>query len=196
MKRSYWRKIIMIGIVSITIYGLSSIVFSNSILVAEPGAKTAKSIYDITLQTVDGNKISLGEYRGKKLLIVNVASHCGYTSQYSRLEELYRNNKDKVVIIAVPCNDFGRQEPGSEKEIKEFCDLNFGITFPIISKSNIKTNPKSELYSWLSNPNLNGWNEELPSWNFCKYLINEKGELTHFFRSNISPTSKQIKSLL
>lgn len=186
----------MIGIVSITIYGLSSIIFSNSILVAEPGAKTAKSIYDITLQTVDGNKISLGEYRGKKLLIVNVASHCGYTSQYSRLEELYRNNKDKVVIIAVPCNDFGRQEPGSEKEIKEFCDLNFGITFPIISKSNIKTNPKSELYSWLSNPNLNGWNEELPSWNFCKYLINEKGELTHFFRSNISPTSKQIKSLL
>ena len=136
------------------------------------------------------------KYKGKKILIVNVASKCGYTGQYADLQDLYEKKGDKIEIIAIPCNDFGRQEPGSAEEIKSFCNVNYGVTFPLASKQKIKSKPISNLYEWLSNPELNGWNSALPSWNFCKYIIDEEGELIHFFRSGVNPNDTEILELL
>tara|TARA_B100001250_G_scaffold413119_1_gene446215 strand:+ start:2637 stop:3116 length:480 start_codon:yes stop_codon:yes gene_type:complete len=155
-----------------------------------------KPIYDINIKDINGEIMSMKRYEGKKILIVNVASKCGYTSQYSDLQKLYNHNSDKIEVLAIPCNDFGRQEPGTNFEIDEFCKINYGVTFSIAAKGNIKRSPKHVIYEWLSNPSKNGWNSELPSWNFGKYLIDEKGNLLEYFPSNISPTSSDIISKL
>ena len=192
------RIFIIIMLASITTFfsGFMSLVFSKSSLVAAPGTKAMKSVYDLNLTLNNGEIISLENFKGKKILFVNVASKCGYTSQYSKLQELYELNSERLEIIAIPCNDFGKQEPGNAEEIKEFCSLNYGITFTIAAKQNIKSLPKSELYDWLSEPSQNGWNSELPSWNFCKYLLDENGELTYYFKSNVSPLGEKISSVI
>tara|TARA_Y100000591_G_scaffold307639_1_gene307196 strand:+ start:883 stop:1476 length:594 start_codon:yes stop_codon:yes gene_type:complete len=158
--------------------------------------KKMNNFYDITIKNINGNNIDLSKLEGKHILVVNVASRCGYTSQYEGLQKLYEDNKDQIEIIGVPCNDFGRQEPGTASEIKEFCSINYGVEFTLTEKQSTKGKSKSKLYHWLSNPDLNGWNSELPSWNFCKYIINNNGELTHFFPSNIKPNSSSIKDAL
>ena len=158
--------------------------------------KKMNNFYDITIKNINGNNIDLSKLEGKHILVVNVASRCGYTSQYEGLQKLYEDNKDQIEIIGVPCNDFGRQEPGTASEIKEFCSINYGVEFTLTEKQSTKGKSKSKLYHWLSNPDLNGWNSELPSWNFCKYIINNNGELTHFFPSNIKPNSSSVKDAL
>ena len=167
----------------------------NNILNAGGYNNSMKSFYDLQLNDINGNKIDLVSLKGKKVLIVNVASKCGYTSQYSDLQDLYENHSDKLEIIGIPCNDFGRQEPGSASEIKNFCKINYGVTFTLAEKQKIKSKPVSGVYEWLSNPDLNGWNSSLPSWNFCKYMIDESGELTHFFKSGVNPNDKEILDL-
>ena len=174
--------------------GAVSLLFSKSTIVAEPGKISQVSFYDIELELNNGEIFSLSGLKGKKIMIVNVASKCGFTSQYSKLQELYKKMNGELEIIAIPCNDFGRQEPGSAEQIKTFCDLNYNVTFPIAAKQSTRTG--SQLYDWLSEPTKNGWNDKLPSWNFCKYLIDEKGELTHFFKSSVSPSGKEILSAL
>jgi|TARA_B110000438_G_scaffold12159_1_gene11884 glutathione peroxidase len=197
LTNNIWIKTsLLLSVTVLTSFFLFLMFFFNSSLSASPENQSISSIYDIKLESISGVDLDLETYRGKKILIVNVASNCGFTSQYKALQDLYDQYGDKIEVIAIPCNDFGGQEPGSSKEIIEFCSLNYSTTFPFIAKSNIKSTPQHPLYTWLSDPSLNGWNKKLPSWNFCKYLINEKGELTHFFRSNISPTSKKITSLL
>lgn len=186
----------MIASISTVATGVFSILFSKSTLAAKPGKTSNSSIYEIDLKLNNGEFISLSKFKGKKLMFVNVASRCGYTSQYKKLQQLYEEKNDVLEIIAIPCNDFGRQEPGSAKTIKEFCELNYSITFTIADKQQIKSNTTSQLYKWLSDPDLNGWNDRLPSWNFCKYLINENGELTHFFKSNVNPVGKTILPLI
>ena len=193
---SLLKNSILLSASAITGCALFLMFFFNSALSASPNAQSTSSIYDIKLESISGTDFDLKMYKGKKILIVNVASNCGFTSQYKALQELYNEYGQKVEILAVPCNDFGGQEPGNSKDIVEFCDLNYRTTFPFVVKSNIKSSPQHPLYKWLSDPSLNGWNKKLPSWNFCKYLIDEEGELTHFFRSNVSPTSKKIISLL
>ena len=167
----------------------------NNILNAGGYNNSMKSFYDLQLNDINGNKIDLVSLKGKKVLIVNVASKCGYTSQYSDLQDLYENHSDKLEIIGIPCNDFGRQEPGSASEIKNFCKMNYGVTFTLAEKQKIKSKPVSGVYEWLSNPDLNGWNSSLPSWNFCKYMIDESGKLTHFFKSGVNPNDKEILDL-
>ena len=158
--------------------------------------KPHSSVYDIILKDINGNELNFKKYRGKKILIVNVASKCGYTKQYKELQELYDSYSEKIVVIAVPCNDFASQEPGSSSEILKFCKMNYNVTFPILEKANIKINPKNPLYDWLTDKTKNGWNSSPPSWNFCKYLIDEKGHLIRFFRSAVSPLSSDILSLV
>ena len=170
--------------------------FSKDSVNASSKLPSKKSFYDIDLNDINGNPIDLKSYEGKKIMLVNVASRCGYTSQYTDLQSLYSRQSDKIEIIGIPCNDFGRQEPGNPKEIKNFCSTNYGVTFTIAEKSKIKSNPTSEIYEWLSSPELNGWNSTLPSWNFCKYIIDEKGNLIKFFKSGVNPTSSDILSLL
>lgn len=151
------------------------------------------TIYDINLKTIDGKPASLAKYKGKKIVILNVASECGYTPQYGDWEKFYEANSDKFVVLGFPANNFGGQEPGSNTEIATFCTKNYGVTFPIFEKISVKGGDKAPLYKWLTTKALNGWNEKEPTWNFCKYLVNEKGELTNFFASDIKPNSAEFK---
>ena len=175
--------------------GMMTLTFLNSRLKAGDPSNNMKSFYDLKLNDINGDKIDLQSFKGKKVLLVNVASKCGYTGQYADLQVLYETHGDNLEIIGIPCNDFGRQEPGSANEIQKFCKLNYGVTFTLAEKQKIKSEPMSGIYQWLSDPNLNGWNSSLPSWNFCKYVINESGELTHFFKSRVDPNGKEIRDL-
>ena len=178
-----------------TILIIVTIISSNNTINAGGYNNSMKSFYDLQLNDINGKKIDLLSLKGKKILLVNVASKCGYTDQYSDLQELYETHSDKLEIIGIPCNDFGRQEPGSASEIINFCKINYGVTFTIAEKQKIKSKPVSQTYEWLSNPDLNGWNSSLPSWNFCKYMIDESGKLTHFFKSGVNPNGKEILDL-
>ena len=151
-----------------------------------------KSFYDFSVKMLDGQDLSMAQFKGKKVVVMNVASACGYTPQYADWEKFYEANKDKVVVVGVPCNQFGGQESGSHEEIKAFCQKNYGVTFTMLEKMDVKGSSKSPLFTWLTNKAENGWNEKEPSWNFCKYLINEKGELMDFYASGIKPDNEEF----
>lgn len=156
----------------------------------------SKSIYEIPITTLEGKETTLAAYKGKKILIVNTASECGYTPQYTDLQKLHETYGNKVVVLGFPCNDFGAQEPGTEKEIGAFCQKNYGVTFPLFSKLHTIGEKQHPLYKWLSTKELNGWNNVAPNWNFCKYLIGEDGKLLKFFPSKVKPLDKEILELL
>jgi len=156
----------------------------------------AKSIYDFTLKTLEGEEISLSKFRGKKMLLVNVASECGYTPQYENLEKLHKQYGSKVVVIGFPANNFGGQEPGDATQIREFCSKNYGVTFLMMQKISVKGEDQHPLYKWLGNKEENGSCDQSPKWNFCKYLIDEKGNIVKFFGSKVDPLSEEITSLL
>lgn len=152
----------------------------------------SSTAYDFSLTSVDGNEINLEAYKGKKILLVNVASKCGYTSQYEGLQKLFVQNKENLVIIGLPCNQFMRQEPGTNEEIKLFCTKNYGVTFPITEKINVKGDEIHPLYNWLTRKELNGLEESKVKWNFQKYLIDEEGKLISVFGSKVKPLSPEI----
>ncbi len=154
------------------------------------------SVYSIPLKDINGNTADLSEYRGKFMLIVNVASECGFTPQYNDLQKLYEKYDDKLVVLAFPSNDFGGQEPGSNAEIQNFCSANYHITFPLFEKIEIKGTNQHALYKWLSNELQNGWNNQLPKWNFCKYLIDGNGNLLNYFSQQVTPFDEEIISKL
>jgi len=148
-----------------------------------------------TLSSVlnNGQSFSFDQLKGKKILIVNTASDCGFTDQYANLQKLSERFAGKLVILGFPANDFKQQEKGTDEEIAKFCKLNFGVTFPLMKKSIvIKGSGQNEVYQWLTDPAKNGWNSEAPSWNFSKYLINENGTLTNYFGPSIAPNSEEI----
>lgn len=140
----------------------------------------------------NGNKIGFDQYAGKHILIVNLASNCGYTNQYSELEALYQAHKNDLVVLGFPSNDFGGQEPGSDEDIAEFCRVNYGVQFPVFKKDSVDGSRMQPVYQWLTDPEKNGWNARPPSWNFCKYLVNRKGILTDYFSAAVSPFSTDI----
>ena len=151
------------------------------------------SVYDIPFELNNGKIETLAEYKNKKILIVNTASNCGYTNQYEGLERLYEENIDELELIGFPSNDFKEQEKGTDEEIAEFCKFNYDVTFQLAKKSVvIKNDQQNKLFEWLSNKEENGWLSEAPTWNFCKYLINEDGVLTHFFEAAIEPLGAEI----
>jgi glutathione peroxidase len=156
-----------------------------------------RSIHDLPVQLNSGEELKLSTYSGKKILLVNTASNCGYTSQYEDLQHLYETNKDKLVIIAFPANDFKEQEKGTDEEIATFCKVNFGITFPLAKKSSVvKGTGQNEIFKWLTDISLNGWNDQQPTWNFCKYLVDEEGKLIKFFDTGVSPLSDEVKNAI
>ena len=169
--------------------------FSPKGIVSKPSdvKKGTSSFYDFKLRSIEGKEIDLSSYKDKKVLIVNTASECGYTPQFDELQELHEKHGDKLIILGFPTNNFGGQEPGANDEIGAFCRKNFGVTFQLFEKSDVKENP---LYKWLSDKDQNGWNSEAPNWNFCKYLINEKGELVKYYSSAINPLSDDIIKML
>lgn len=153
---------------------------------------STKSLYDFKMKSINGELIDFSKYKGKKVLIVNTASECGYTPQYKDLEELNKNYGDKVVILGFPANNFGGQEPGSNKEISSFCEKNYGVTFQLFEKVEVVGDNACDLYKWLSTKSLNGWNSQQPKWNFNKYLIDENGQLVKYFASSVKPMSEEI----
>ena len=155
-----------------------------------------ESIYDVAINDISGNPINLYEFKGQHILFVNVASECGFTKQYIGLEQLHNQFKDDLIVIGVPCNQFGGQEPGSEKEIQQFCKKNFGVSFLLTEKIEVKGNRQHPLYRWLTNKELNGKSNSIIKWNFQKYIINEKGELLTYFLSTTKPMSPKITSLV
>jgi len=150
------------------------------------------SFYDLKAVSLDGESIDMSKYKGKKVIILNVASKCGYTPQYADWQKFYESNKDQVEVLGFPCNQFLGQEPGSSDEIATFCQKNYGVTFQMFDKVDVKGDQQHAIYQWLTDPSKNGWNSEVPSWNFCKYLINEEGKLTHFFGSKIKPDNQEF----
>lgn len=189
------RWVIYVSILTV-FSAILSMTYSKNIVRPINAESSISSFYELRFNDINGDPIKLDNYKGKKIMIVNVASNCGYTSQYEGLQALYEEYNDKLEIIAIPCNDFGSQEPGNPSEIKNFCEINYGVTFTVGSKQNIKSSPISGLYEWLSNPELNGWNKKMPSWNFCKYIIDEKGQLTHFLKSGVKPGSKNMRNII
>jgi len=150
------------------------------------------SIYEIKANAIDGSEIDFNVYRGKKLLIVNTASECGYTPQYKDLQQLHELYGDKIEILGFPANNFGGQEPGTDIEIAAFCQENYAVSFQMFSKISVKGTDMVPLYQWLTDKSKNGWNDEAPNWNFCKYYINEKGELMKFYASAINPMGEEL----
>lgn len=150
------------------------------------------SIYDYKIEDPKNPELDLQKYRGKKLIIVNTASACSFTRQYADMHRLYKAQKDKLNILAFPCNDFGHQEMLSNIEIRDFCTYNFHIQFPVFNKINIKGTEPSLLYYWLRMPSLNGWNGRRPAWNFWKYILNEKGQLVAVIPSKYLLTEENL----
>ena len=184
MIKYFTQSILLIaGIGIFTIFTLSA---------AEKISDRTKSFYDLSAEDINGEIISMNTYKGKKVLVVNVASRCGYTPQYEGLQELYETYGDSLVVLGFPSNDFMWQEPGSNSEIKTFCQRTYGVTFPMFSKIHVKGRKQHPIYDYLSNSKLNGWNDDSPSWNFNKYLIDEKGAIIEFYRADIKPLDTLI----
>jgi glutathione peroxidase len=151
-----------------------------------------KQFYNIEISKLDGNTLDLNEFKGKYILIVNVASECGFTGQYKELEELYKTYHDKLMVIGVPCNQFGSQEPRNADQIQNFCKKNFGVSFILTEKINVKGNEQHKLYQWLTSKELNATFDSSVKWNFQKYLLSPKGQLIDVFYSITKPMSKKI----
>jgi len=169
--------------------------FAKEPLVLNNTKNSLPAISFYTLQATLNNKTTLNfeALKNKKVLIVNTASNCGYTAQYKELEKLQQLYKNNLIILAFPANNFKEQEKENDDTIAAFCKINYAISFTLMQKSDvIKNTNQNEVFKWLSNANKNGWCNQPPVWNFCKYLINEQGTLTHYFNMGISPLSKQI----
>ena len=172
---------------------MKNIIISVILYTMSMNAQT--NIYDITINSIDDKLIDLNQYKGKNVIFVNVASYCGYTGQYAELQEL-QETYDDLEIIGIPCNQFLFQEPKSQSEIKQFCSANFGVTFMMTEKINVKGKNQHDLYKWLTNKELNGSEDSYVKWNFQKYLVNKKGEFVKYFPPRMSPLSEDITKYL
>ncbi len=155
-----------------------------------------KNFHELSIEGIDGKVINMKDYAGKYILVVNVASECGYTPQYKQLEEMYEHFKDKLVVIGFPCNQFGGQEPGTNKEIVSFCEKNYHVSFPLTTKIDVKGEKQDPIYQWLSAQKINGEAPVPVKWNFTKYLIDPSGKLIASFKSAIEPASDEITTLI
>jgi len=181
--------------------GLTACVQNNESIPANETIKsynmdTAKSIHAFQIEALDGSTINLADFKGKKILIVNTASECGYTPQYKELQKLYETYADKLIVIGIPSNDFGQQEPGTNTEIQSFCSKNYGVTFPLAAKSKVKGKDACPLYQFLTQQSKNGVLDAEINWNFNKFLIDENGIILKKFESSVKPMSEEIVSLL
>lgn len=158
---------------------------------------STNTIHQFQVNGINGEEsIDFSNYKGKKILIVNVASKCGFTYQYEGLEELYQTYKDQLVVVGFPCNQFLMQEPGSEEKIANFCSINYGVTFPLTEKIKVKGRNAHPIYQWLTSAELNGKEDYKISWNFNKFLLDEEGQIIEHFGSKIDPMDEAITQYL
>ena len=153
---------------------------------------TIESIYNININALNGKPITLSSFKGKYILFVNVASNCGFTPQYKELQDLYNTYNKQLIIIGVPCNQFGNQEPNNAKAIQSFCEVNYGVTFLITEKINVKGTHAHPLYKWLTKKSKNGISNSSVKWNFQKYLVDTEGHLIDYYYSTTKPTNIKI----
>ena len=158
--------------------------------------KTNSTLYSVKIKSISGAEINLEAYKGKKVLFVNVASECGFTPQYEGLQELYKLYKERLMVIGVPSNQFGKQEPGTSDQIQSFCEINYGVTFLITEKIDVKGDSQHPLYAWLTKKENNGVKNSAVKWNFQKYLVDENGILIDYFFSITKPMSRKITKYL
>jgi len=154
------------------------------------------SIHAFKVKSIDGGEIAFSKFKGKKILVVNTASACGYTPQYAALQKVYDQYKNKLVVIGFPCNQFGGQEPGTSQEIVEFCQKNYGVNFPLAAKIDVKGEHMAPIYRWLTSKSENGVLDATITWNFNKFLLDENGKMIAYFPSNVKPDSEEILKYL
>ncbi len=170
---------------------------ANSTSTTNMESLESTNFYDLSILALDGKTtLNFADFKGKKVLCVNTASECGYTYQYEGLEELNKKYGDKVVVIGFPCNQFGGQEPGAPEEIETFCKKNYGVSFTLTEKIDVKGDKQHPVYQWLTKKSLNGVDDYKIKWNFNKFLIDENGKLVAYFESGVKPMDEQITSLL
>ncbi len=166
-------------------------------LLNTPHAVPSHSIHEFNIRALNSEKqINFKDFEGKKILIVNVASKCGFTYQYEGMEKLYNTFKEKLVVVGFPCNQFLMQEPGSEEKIAQFCSTEYGVSFPMTVKIKVKGRDKHPIYSWLTSKALNGKADYSISWNFNKFLLDEDGKILEYFGSKVKPMDEQITKYL
>lgn len=158
--------------------------------------KTKPSIHSLAFTDINGDTVKLSAYKGKKLMLVNTASKCGFTPQYEQLQSMHEQYGDKLVVIGFPCNQFGNQEPGTEDEIATFCKVNFGVNFQLSQKMDVKGKNQHPIYAWLTQKTQNGVEDSAVKWNFHKYLIDENGHYLATFPSNVKPNNSKIISII
>jgi len=169
----------------------------SKVLINKKNIQPLQSFYNLSTQLNNGSILSFNSLKGRKLLLVNTASDCGYTNQYDDLQKLYEQYRDVLTVVAFPANDFKEQEKGSDEEIGNFCKINYGVTFPIALKSSvIKGDSQQKVFQWLTDKTKNGWNNHPPTWNFSKYLLNEEGVLMGYFDAAISPLSEEVRKAI
>ena len=167
----------------------------NKGAVSNASTKPVLSFYQLKSVLNDNTELNFNTMRGKKVLLVNTASDCGFTPQYEELQKLYEQYRGKLVVVGFPANDFKEQEKGTDEEIASFCKINFGVTFPLVKKTTvIKGSGQHSVFQWLTDSSQNGWNNKAPAWNFSKYLVNEEGTLVNYFGPAVSPLSDEVIS--
>ena len=180
-----------LNIILILLITLISVEFSSNNIKTKP-----MPIYDITINDIEGKEINLNDFKGKYVLFVNVASNCGFTRQYKDLQSLYDKYKDELVVVGVPCNQFGGQEPGDEEQISIFCSEKYNVTFPMTEKIAVRGSNQHPLYKWLTSKDLNGRKNSSVKWNFQKYLVDKDGNLIDYWYSLTNPTSSKITNYI
>ncbi|MCC6818216.1 MAG: glutathione peroxidase [Bacteroidia bacterium] len=185
--------IITMGIIS---FFTSCFVGKTKKIDSATAIEPSNSIYDIEVVSLDGlDTFKMSRYKGKHILIVNTASECGYTPQYKSIQEFYATNKDSgIVVLGCPCNQFGGQEPGTSAEIGAFCQKNYGVTFPLTEKMDVKGDKQHPLYQWLTQKSKNGAGDFEIKWNFNKFVVSPEGKLLYYFGSNVKPTDSEFLS--
>ena len=180
-----------LNIILILLVTLISIEYNSNNIKTKP-----MPIYDITINDIEGKEINLNDFKGKYVLFVNVASNCGFTRQYKDLQTLYDKYKDELVVVGVPCNQFGGQEPGDEEQISIFCSEKYDVTFPMTEKIAVRGSNQHPLYKWLTSKDLNGRKNSSVKWNFQKYLVDKDGNLIDYWYSLTNPTSSKITNYI
>ena len=186
----------MLKLIAITTIFLSGLLQTNKVTAQTEFTAAQNSILNFKVEGLEGGTIDFSKFKGKKILIVNTASKCGYTKQYEGLQKLYDTYKDKLVIVGFPANNFGGQEPGSNDSIAVFCKRNYGVTFPMAAKVSVKGDDTAPIFKWLCNKTENGVTDAEIKWNFGKFLLDEKGTLIQYFPSKVEPMSEEITSKL
>ncbi|WP_053004028.1 glutathione peroxidase [Sphingobacterium sp. Ag1] len=186
---------IILFIVAVVAAGVAYYLFTNGNVKVDMALKSA-TLYDFKVKGLDGSSIDFAQFKGKKILVVNTASKCGFTPQYEGLERLYKRFSDKLVIVGFPSNDFLDQEPDKDAEIAAFCQRNYGVTFPMAAKIDVKGKRQAPIYQWLTNKSLNGVESSAVLWNFQKYLIDENGRLIKHFPPKTDPEDPAIVALI